>query len=110
MKELLHKLMVLFLKVVGSIIIIFGMYLGWVWYDVRKLNKFCDSISLDMKVGELEGVAEEYGIESRYLKMRGLKTNSGHPYFIIPAASTVGETVCIIRHDGKVVISADIRN
>lgn len=89
----------------------FLIYLAYYWWDMRRLQAFCDEVKVGTPVSSLITIADQHGVDKHWLQGKGVIDESQNEgTFYVPAASTIGEVACAIRHNRLTVISAQIQN
>jgi hypothetical protein len=103
MRAALFKL----LKLLALLVLLLLAYTGWLAWDVQRLRGFCDALSTATPVVSLPERAQRHGIEPRWVQHEGLYIEDEGVWLLaVPAASTMGDTVCAVRHDKTRVLSA----
>lgn len=96
------------LKTMTIIVLLFGSYIAWHWYDVSSLQSFCGAVQMGGAKSELNALANESGIDTRYTNRDGVLAESGEEVLLVPAPSSIGEIVCLIKIKDGVVVSANM--
>jgi hypothetical protein len=110
LRDILWRTIKAFGQVVGVLALLFGLVAGWAWWDMHQLRAFCREVRPGVPVSRLPEIAEDHGIERRWVDRHGIADEKAGDWFLpVPAASTMGEVVCAIHHDKTVVRSAAIR-
>lgn len=96
-------------KIAGVLVAIFAAFVGWAQWTVHKVHVFCDDVHAGMPVSSLQELAIKHGINPMWAK--GGYRGPGDPdwFIAVPAEGTMGDTVCAIHHDQKVVVSAQMK-
>jgi hypothetical protein len=92
--------------ILGVLAALFAAFLGWAQWTVHKVHVFCGEVHAGMPVSSLPDLAVKHGINPMWAK--GGYRGQGDPDWLlaVPAEGTMGDTVCAIHHDQKVVVSA----
>lgn len=84
-------------------------YAVWQSKDISQLEAFCDAVVAGTDISQLPKIAQTYGVNHRYVVRDGIYDEKEKNWFLaVPAASSMGETACVIRHDKKKVQSANL--
>lgn len=97
-------------KLMAILAAIFILFLGYNWWDMRRLQLFCDEVKVGTPMSEVMKIAVDYGVETHWFNEAGILdeiTNERISYF--PATSTMGDVACEIRHDTVTVLSAQVK-
>lgn len=98
------------LKLFALLVALLFAYIGWIFWDVHQLRLFCDALPAATPVLHLPEIAQRHGINPRWVQRDGVYVEGDGVWFIaVPAASTMGDTVCAIRHDKVQVLSAVLK-
>ncbi len=93
-------------KIVGFLVVLVVAFVGWAQWTVHKVHAFCGEVHAGMQVSSLPELAVKHGINPMYAK-GGYRGQGDPDWFIaVPAEGTMGDTVCAIHHNQKVVVSA----
>lgn len=97
------------IKSVFFLIAILLIYLVYYWWDMGRLRAFCDDIKIGTAVTKLPQIADNHGINPRWVKGDGMFSKVTSEWsFYVPSAASVGANVCAIHHNKSTVISAVI--
>jgi len=92
---------------------IFVIYPLAFWYDLYKIEKFCNALSTETKVESLLTIATKYGVETKYgakTLTNAIKEKDGTFFSFIASMFTMGDAGCFIKHDGQKIITAKYEN
>ena len=110
MPKPLRRLFVALARVTALFAVLVVAYPAWAWWNVRQLQTFCTAVPRGTPVSALIGLAEQHGYARHWVES-GLKPKADGTHVIyVPSASTFGDVVCAIQHDGTVVTSASVRD
>ncbi len=108
----MHKILFRIMKGIAQIIfvfmVIFVIYLGFAWWEIRQLNFFCAEVRAGVDISTLSALAEKYGFNRRWVERGVHENDSEYWVMFVPAASSMGEMVCAIRYKETAVVSAKI--
>ncbi|MCR4296724.1 MAG: hypothetical protein NUW21_14420 [Elusimicrobia bacterium] len=83
-----------------------GLAMVPVVFQTRQVTSFCADIHANMSVSELASVAETHGIDKKM--MTGAFIERRKDWLVVIPVSPMSESKCVVRHDGKLVTSAEI--
>ena len=86
-------------------------YVAWTRWDMRRLQSFCAEVRPGTAVKDIRQIAQRHRVDWRWLDRGGSGTSDalGQTWgLMIPAPSTMGDMACSIKHNGSVVISAEV--
>ena len=96
------------LKAVGVLVIAIAIFFAFgiatTWWFHKKTTNFCEQITPGMPFDALRQMLHENGKDNWLAKQ--LPQGPENFKILIPDPGTIGEMACVIRHDGKKVISA----
>ena len=96
------------LRIVAALVLPFFIYVGWMYWDTHKVNSFCKDVASGVSLDKLPKLAEDHGINKRWIN-EGIFSEKGRYWvFFVPAASTFGDVACAIHHNKVNVISAQM--
>ena len=89
-----------------TLLIVMGSYMGMLWWDVNKVDRFCSAIETGLKVGYLQELAIEHGVHLQNFSGISSGKVSAKTY----ATSTMGgsQRICAIEHDFEYVLGKSI--
>lgn len=91
-----------------SIFILFCVYLGWSWWEMSRLNAFCEAVHVGAQFSSLPSLAEKYGFDRRWVQ-HGIRDGESDSWVVyVPASSSMGEVACTIRYNQVGIISSKI--
>ena len=99
---------------VGVLLLALAAYIGYVVWDEHRLRSICSKMVPGMTVADARKIVEDGGLGGWVRPMAGSnvpgvfdeKTKTW--FFAVPAPTTVGDLVCGVTHDGRVVLSAEV--
>ena len=87
-------------------------------HETNKVDDFCAAMRPGLQVRKIPAIAQELGVEPRYLHVANAVTRSHRGYkpsntnndrvLVVVAPMTVGEYVCGVHYNDKVVLRADL--
>ena len=84
-------------------------YVGYSFWDMHRLETMCSEIHAGATLAEARDIVTKAGLGQYFRTLKGSSTpgifdeRSGLWEIAIPAPTTIGDMVCFISHDGKVV-------
>lgn len=110
MDKVLRRLRLAFRNVLAFFAIVIVGWMGWRVWDQHRIDQFCAAAQPGTSLSQLPDLADQYGFGRHWVE-RGLKRkNEPEKRFFVPTNSSMGQTGCMIRHDGSVVASASVIN
>ena len=85
-----------------------------VWYtislglDIRGVRKMCSEIVTGSSIEAARAIITKFGF-SRYADQKadfGVSTSGGTYSWLVPSGMAMGDFVCVISHDGSMVLTA----
>jgi len=93
-------------QLVVAVVAVFGIYLGWMWWEGRQLQSLCAEANEGVPVAALPALAEKYGFDRRWVE-HGIRDKDGlGGVTYVPSSSTMGDVVCAIHFNESRVLSA----
>ncbi len=86
-------------------------YVAWTMWDMHRLRSFCADVHPGVAVKDLGSIVKRHGVGQRWLALEGSGVFDDRAKtwgLMIPAASQMGDMACSIKHNGAVVISAEV--
>jgi len=97
------------IKAIGFLLAAFLIYLAYYWWDMRQLKSFCDDVKAGTPVSELRQIAEQHGINLRWINGDGILNQDKTEWsYYVPSTASAGANVCAIHHNKSTVISSVI--
>jgi len=93
-------------KAVLAFFLLFALFAAYSWWELSGLRGFCGQIKPGDPMSALADMAATHHQNARWLRTSVPNRDKGNWLTFVPASSTMGEVVCAIEHDKKVVISA----
>ena len=94
------------LIVVIAPILLYGGFVSW---DIRRVRQICAVLTPGSPVADIRRVVTRYGLEQYLLGDDGLFDENTKTWKIfVPAGTTLGDVVCAIEHDSKVVVRTEM--
>ena len=98
------------MKIIVWVLLVFGLYLSYYWWDMQRLRAFCDEIKPGTAVADLPRIADKHGFSPKWVRLESFTNASSIPTTdYVPSPASVGANVCAIRHNKEVVISTEIQ-
>ncbi len=100
-------------KAVRRLVIVLAILAAYpvaLWWDIRKVEKFCVEMKPGLSVKVIPELAKKYNVYARSIREGTLgiklkdKTNTW--FFAVSAPMTIGEHACGVYHNQKVILSA----
>ena len=119
MQEFLLRFLKKLAKAIAVLGVLIGVYLFFVFRDIKKIDDFCSEMQPGLDVNEIHKIAEKYDVghanvrDPNSIKNGSLgfkqagKENTW--FFAVAAPMTIGEHACGVYHDNHVVMSASKR-
>ena len=89
-----------------SLLLVMSSYMAVLWWDVKKVDRFCEAVEPGFKVTYLKEVAVEYGVNLQNLAGISSGKTKAIIYAIAPLSG--GNKVCSIEHDYQYVLKAEV--
>jgi hypothetical protein len=93
-------------KTISGIGLIFGVFIGWLEWDVHKVRELCNDVRPGMSIISLRSLAEEHAVDVKWVNPLNSERSDGKWVLYVPVEATMGDVDCVIRHDQKIVLSA----
>jgi len=88
------------------VLLVISSYMTFLWWDVRKVDRFCQAIDSGLKIEYLAEMAKEYGVILRNLA--GISSGKTKAIIYALAPMSGGDRICSIEHDYEYVLSAKV--
>ena len=86
----------------------FIAFLPYRLWETRKLKALCAEIKPGLPVGEVPGLVEKYGLNTRWVSKEPYSRSDGTLVWMVPTTSSIGQDRCVIVRDKAVVLSATV--
>ena len=87
-----------------------GGYAWWVQRDTGRLRALCDALQPGLSLDEVSVLVKSAGFSAPSLRRGGVADGPhGERLVLVPAPSTMGETVCLIRVQAGRVLAAHMQ-
>jgi len=80
--------------------------MAFLWWDVKKVDRFCQAINPGLKIEYLAEMAEEYGVNLQNLA--GISSGKIKAIIYATASMSGGDRICSIEHDNQHVLEAKV--
>ena len=80
--------------------------MAFLWWDVRKVDRFCQAIDPGLKINYLSEIAKEHGVSLRNLA--GISSGKTKAIIYAFAPMSGGDRICSIEHDFEYVLEAKV--
>jgi hypothetical protein len=86
----------------------FIAYFPYRLWETYKLKALCADIKPGLPVGEVRGLVEKYGLNTRWVSKEPYSRSDGTLVWMVPTTSSIGQDRCVIVRDKAVVLSATV--
>ncbi len=94
----------------AACVLVVGGYAWWIQRDIGRLRALCETLQPGLGLDEVNARVEGAGFSAPSLRRGGLADGPhGERVVLVPAPSTMGETVCLIRLQAGRVLAAHMR-
>jgi len=76
------------------------------WWDVRKVDRFCQAVDPGLKIEYLTEMAIEHGVSLQNLA--GISSGKTKAIIYAMASMSGGDRICSIEHDYEYVLEAKL--
>lgn len=80
--------------------------MAFLWWDVKKVDRFCQAVDPGLKIEYLTEMAEEHGVNLQNLA--GISSGKTKAIIYATAPMSGGDRICSIEHDHLHVLEAKV--
>ena len=98
------------LLLASCVIVIFGYFAAWTWYDVRSVEAFCKSVRPGAPYSSLLPLAKASNVDPHFISP-GVADEEHHDWVsYVTAPSTLGDTSCEVHYspESRTILSASM--
>ncbi len=92
------------LSLAAIVCVPFGWYVFSVFYEIHKIRRVCEEVKVGDTFLSAKAKAQSYGVAREMVTApNGIRQADEKLHWFIPAHLSMGETLCVVVHDGEYV-------
>lgn len=84
-----------------TLLLVMGSYMGMLWWDVNKVDRFCGAVDIGLKVSYLRELAIEHGVKLQ--NFSGISAGKVRAKTYATSSMGGSQRICSIEHDFEYV-------